>query len=76
MYGLKKFHFALRIPREELMRVYTGSAQHLVVRCEEGVTLQLDASHLRSFTTLSGIYGRFELVVNAENRFVSLKQIG
>ena len=75
MYGIKKYHFDLHISKDELMRVYTGSAQVLVVRTYEGVTLQLDANHLRQFTTMQGIIGKFVLTVNAENKFISLKQV-
>ncbi len=75
MFGTKVFHFRVSIPKEELMRVYTGSAQVLVVRTEEGPSIQLDANHLRAFTTMQGIHGRFKLTVNSKNKFLSLKQV-
>jgi len=57
------------------MRVYRGSAHRLRVRAMEGPIIDLDANHLRRFTTRSGIQGNFVLVVNENNKFLRLEQI-
>lgn len=75
MYGQKYYHFRLNIGPDELMRVYTGAAHRLRVTCIEGLVLDLDANHLRKFTTRTGISGNFRLVTNAENKFVRLEKL-
>lgn len=74
MYGYKYYHFSLNISADELKRVYAGFAHKLVVRTDEGIVLELDANHLRSFTTIQGIKGRFVLCTSSANKFVSLKK--
>lgn len=75
MYGQKFYHFSLNIGPDELMRVYRGSVHRLRVTTVEGVVLDLDANHLRQFTTRSGVLGNFRLVTNAENKFVRLEKL-
>lgn len=57
------------------MRLYSGSARRLRARSLEGPVVDLDANHLRQFTTRSGINGRFRLVVTAQNKFLRLERI-
>lgn len=76
MYGHKYYHFRLNIGPDELMRVYRGAAHRLRVTTAEGLVLDLDANHLRQFTTRTGILGNFRLVTNADNKFVRLEKIG
>ncbi|MCK0526552.1 MULTISPECIES: DUF2835 family protein [unclassified Anaerobiospirillum] len=75
MSGERYYHFNLNIDPEELMRLYRGSVHRLRARSLEGVVVDLDANHLRSFTTRSGIQGRFRLVVTAQNKFIRLERI-
>lgn len=75
MYGQKYYHFRLNIDNDELMRVYTGSAKRLRVRTAEGPVVDLDANHLRQFTTRSGIFGDFRLVVTMQNKFVKIERL-
>lgn len=75
MYGQKYYHFRLNIGPDELMRVYRGSAHRLRVTTAEGLVLDLDANHLRQFTTRSGVIGDFRLVTNAENKFIRLEKL-
>ncbi len=76
MYGYKRYQFYLNISKEQLLTVYQGHIHKLVTKTDQGMTLQLDANHLRKFTTNNGIQGRFELVTTSSNKFVSLNKIG
>lgn len=69
------YHFYLNIDRDDLMRLYNGSARQIRARSMEGPVVEFDANHLRKFTTYSGINGRFRLVISAENRFLRLERI-
>lgn len=76
MYGYKYYHFSLNISADELKRVYAGFTHRLIARTDEGLVLELDANHLRKFTTTSGIVGRFVLQTTSSNKFVSLTKEG
>ena len=75
MAGERYYHFYLNISTDDLMRVYTGSAQRLRVRSDEGPVIDIDANHLRSYTTRSGITGHFRLVISESNKFLRLERI-
>lgn len=68
------YHFYLNIDPEELLRVYRGSAHRVRVLSREGLTIDLDANHLRRFTTRSGVQGYFRLVVTEKNQFLRLER--
>lgn len=69
------YHFYLNIDTDELMRVYRGSAHRLRVQSREGSVIDIDANHLRSFTTRSGVQGSFRLVISETNKFLRLERI-
>lgn len=75
MYGYKHYHFALDINRELLLGLYKGSYRRVHVRTFEGLVVDIDAEHLRPFTTEDGISGCFKLTISSSNRFVSLQRI-
>ncbi len=75
MFGQRKFRFGLSISQEQLLAVYSGAIRRFRIRTDEGLVLDIDAEHLKKFTTQSGIYGRFQLTVTSDNKFVSLDRI-
>lgn len=75
MYGYRYYKFSLSISSEQLLDVYSGSIRRIRVRTDEGLVLDIDADHLRKFTTRSGISGRFQLTTTQDNKFVSLEEI-
>ncbi|MCR5535977.1 MAG: DUF2835 domain-containing protein [Succinivibrio sp.] len=76
MFGPTTYTFSIDMSKEELLAVYSGSIQRIRVTTREGLVLELDAQHLKEFTTMEGIHGVFKLTVNRENKFLSLRQIG
>ncbi len=75
MYGYNYYTFNLNIGADELLRVYQGQARRLRVRCLEGLVVDLDATHLKQFTTSNGITGSFRLITDADHKFVRLERI-
>ncbi len=75
MFGQRKFRFGLSISQEQLLAVYSGAIRRFRIRTDEGLVLDIDAEHLKKYTTQSGIYGRFQLTVTSDNKFVSLDRI-
>ncbi len=69
------FYFRLQIDHQQLLRYYQGTASQVQVNSECGRRLQFPAMRLRPFLTRNGISGRFQLTVDADNRFVQLKKI-
>lgn len=76
MYGIKTYKFNLNISYDDLLALYQGVVKKLVVKSDSGLIIELDANHLRAYTTRSGIRGRFELTTSSDNKFISIKKIG
>ncbi|WP_303722976.1 DUF2835 domain-containing protein [Malonomonas rubra] len=64
------YRFSVQISQQQYMKYYQGVASTVQGYSENGQLLRFPASRLRPFLTHSGIQGRFQLTVSAENRFV------
>ncbi|MFC5708422.1 DUF2835 family protein [Aeromonas eucrenophila] len=72
---MRQYTFRLALSHEEIMLMYRGHARRLVVRTEQGLTLELGLDKIRPFVALSGVYGYFSLQTQDDHRFISLKRI-
>ena len=70
-----QIRFSLDISSEDYLRYYRGSAHSVVVRAEDGRKVRFPASNLRPFVTREGVHGRFELLLDEENRLQELRRL-
>ncbi len=75
MGGQRRFRFNLRITREEYLSYYAGVANWVVARAYEGETVRFPASFLREFVSADGVNGMFEMIVDENNRLISLRRL-
>ncbi|SFS78041.1 Protein of unknown function [Succinivibrio dextrinosolvens] len=75
MFGENRYRFSLSMSKQTLLSIYKGTFQRVRVRTFEGLVIDIDANHLKQFTTEDGIHGTFELVTTSSNKFVKLIQI-
>ena len=73
---MRKSLFSLRIPAEEYLRVYQGSAKYVVVRDFGGKRIQFNANIIRQFLTREGIFGEFIIFYDDNNKFVKIEKVG
>jgi len=71
----KHYRFSIQINQQQYLKYYQGAASTVQVYSETGQLLRFPASRLRPFLTQTGIKGRFQLTVNADNRFIELKKL-
>ncbi len=69
---VSKIRFQLDISQQEYLRYYSGSAQFVIVQAEDGRRLQLPAANLRPFVSAAGIQGRFEMLLDEDNKLLEL----
>lgn len=72
---MRQYTFRLALSSEEIMLMYQGHARRLVVRTEQGLTIELGLEKIRTFVTISGVYGYFRLKTQDDHRFISLERI-
>lgn len=72
---MKRYTFTLSIPYDELMLYYSGQVHRVFVYTEQGVSIELEALHFRSYIDSSGIQGRFQLFTDDNNKFLSLEKV-
>ena len=72
---MRQYTFRLALGREEIMLMYQGHVRRLVVRTEQGLTLELGLEKIRGFVSQDGVYGYFRLKTQDDHRFISLERI-
>jgi hypothetical protein len=75
MDGPRTYRFNLNINRDEYLSYYAGAAQWVVARAMEGETVRFPASFLRQFVSEDGVHGMFEMVVDEDDRLVSMRRL-
>lgn len=73
---MRVYLFSVDIDYHLFLQHYSDAVSTVIVRTDNGLTLQLPASRLRPFLSQLGVKGRFRLMVDENNRFKSLEKIG
>lgn len=71
----RTYRFNLSILREEYLSYYAGSARWVVAKAFEGETVRFPASFLREFVSEEGVHGVFEMVIDENDKLVSLSRL-
>lgn len=66
---------SLRIPKDELLRYYRGSAKTVIATATNGQTVRFPVEVLRPFVTRDGISGHFNLYFTTEGRFERIEKL-
>ena len=72
---MRSIRFSLSISPQEMLRYYRGEVQTVIVTTEDGLRAQFPAVLLRAHVTENGIFGRFQLTFDSNNRQAGLKRI-
>ncbi|WP_440055984.1 DUF2835 domain-containing protein [Pseudoalteromonas sp. T1lg65] len=72
---MKEYFFYMELTHEQCLGYYDGSIKHIQVVEDAGKSIRFPASHIRRFITAIGIRGRFRLILDADNRFISLEKV-
>jgi len=67
--------FDISLSADEYIRVYKGSAKHVVTRALDGRTVRFPANILQPFLLHRGIYGRFRIRFDAQGRFSKIDKL-
>ena len=67
--------FSLNISAERYLSYYQGQASRVSVIAEDGRRIELPANAFRPYITRQGIQGRFELLIDENNRLQGLQQL-
>ena len=65
----------LAISAEDYLAHYQGLARDVVVKAETGQVVRFPCTILQRFVSHDGIYGRFVIVFDANNKFQSIRKI-
>ncbi len=71
----RTFRFKLDILPEEYLSYYSGAARWVVAKAFEGDTVRFPAAFLRDFVSVDGVYGVFEMVVDGDDKLISLRRL-
>ena len=71
----REYIVPLHIAADAYRRLYSGDAQHVLARDQEGRKIQFPASSLRPFVTREGIRGTFIIRVDAQNKLTGIPRM-
>jgi Protein of unknown function (DUF2835) len=66
---------SLAIPADEYIALYQGSVRDVVARAHDGRVVRFPARILQPFVTHQGVYGRFAIRFDADNRFSGISRL-
>ena len=72
---MQRIRFRIELPADRFLRYYRGAAQVVVVTSDDGRRIQLPALELRPFVSGEGISGYFEMILDSNNKLLSIKKI-
>lgn len=73
---MTQYYFRLNINYQAFEQLYRVPNTVVKVRDENGRMLQIPAMRFVPFFSQLGVRGRFELILDANNKFQKLQQIG
>lgn len=73
---MKTLRFSLRLSEQELLKYYRGHARNVMVEDAQGKTMAFPIEVIRPFVTKEGVYGRFEMTVDDNFKFIDIKKLG
>lgn len=72
---MQESRFHLAISAEQYLEYYRGAARQVIVRAQDGRTLQFPAGILQRFLDQTGIYGDFVMRFDDQNKFVDIRRV-
>ncbi len=72
----REFVVPLSIAADTYQHMYSGAAQNVIARDEEGRQIQFPAASLRPFVTREGVNGVFIIRVDENNRLLDIRRKG
>lgn len=65
----------IRLPADEYLRFYKGSAKSILVKSREGIRVKFPAELLRPYVTIDGIFGAFIISFDSANKIKGIRKM-
>ncbi|WP_229680912.1 DUF2835 family protein [Alteromonas lipolytica] len=69
------YYFSVSEPYHQCQLLYSGSVPVVVLTADSGERVQVPSGRIRQFIDSRGFYGRFRLIVSAQNKIKSFERI-
>jgi hypothetical protein len=67
--------FVLSLSSDDYRAYYTGSTKSVLAKSHDGRMVKFPASVLQQFLTHEGIHGLFEMEIDQNNKFISIRKL-
>jgi len=71
----KVFFFSVNVPYIQCEALYSVTTPTVVMRAEDGTSIQVPSNRLRQFITSQGVKGRFRLVIDESNKIKAFERL-
>ena len=72
---MQRHRLTLSISAEKYTALYAGAVKNVRAVSESGLRVVFPGNILHRFVTHDGVYGRFELCIDANNRLKSIEKL-
>jgi len=73
---MQRIRFSMSLPADEFLFYYRGQVQTVSVVADDGRRIDIPAASFRQFVGKDGISGRFELLLDANNKLLRIERLG
>lgn len=74
-FGGQKHSFSVSMNYAQCEDLYRQQIQYLIVTSSEGLRIRLPKQHMQKFISPKGLQGNYELIIDQNNKFKSIKCI-
>ena len=67
--------FDLDISHQQYLQYYSGTVRQILVQTHDNIKIQFPAQFMQRFVSHAGVHGRFRVVIDENNRLVSLDRL-
>jgi glutathionylspermidine synthase len=72
---MHRHRLTLSIPAEKYIALYGGKVKSVRAYSETGLRVEFPGNILHRFVTRDGVYGRFELCIDNDNKLKSIERL-
>ncbi len=71
-----RIRFSMNLSADEYLHFYKGHARAVSVVADDGRRIEIPAASFRQFVGQDGVKGRFELLLDGNNKLLRIARIG
>lgn len=73
--SMQRIRFSMNLSADEYLHFYRGQAKAVSILADDGRRIEIPAASFRKFVTQDGVTGRFEMLLDSNNKLLRIERI-